>query len=534
MEKRFVLALLLCFLFLMAWQAIFPAPQTDIKKRTQAIENKEDEKILSLNLPKERAQILVGEDGDLTKSKDENIVKIENDKIQASISTYNGTMVSAKILSYGAELPVSDVFNLVGFDTVSYKIEKNDAQQVVLSARKGSLDIRKIYMVSDGEFLVNVDVQVTNSGRDAIAVSPDVQPFLIDSALIEEGMAQNRDRSLLEYSVFQDDKVFRKTGAFQFSDKDSKREHGNPAWFGFRDRYFCLIFKPNYEANGYELFPISKEKLKIVTFLNDQTIDSGKTLSLSSSIYIGPQRADILESYGNDFEKIQVYFRLGFFDAIAKIIEDVIKFVHRLIPNWGISIIIVSLLIYFSFYPLTMKSMLSMKKMQSLQPEIIELREKYEKNPQKLNQEIMKLYSENKVNPLGGCFPLLLQMPIFICLYQMIWRSVLFKGAGFLWINDLSQPDRLFILNKSYPVIGNEINVLPLVILVLMVIQQRMTAKNMNTRDPNQIAQQKMMMFMMPAVLFFVFYHIASGLALYFTVFYIVSSFTQWRIGKKA
>jgi YidC/Oxa1 family membrane protein insertase len=267
--------------------------------------------------------------------------------------------------------------------------------------------------------------------------------------------------------------------------------------------------------------------------LNDTTLSSDEKVSYGASIYVGPQNSAILKSYSMDLEKIQVYFRYGFFDSIAKIIEDLIKLVHKFIPNWGVSIILVSLMIYFSFYPLTMKSMMSMRKMQSLQPKIMELREKHEKNPQKLNQEIMKLYSENKVNPLGGCFPLLLQMPIFICLYQMIWRSILFKNASFLWIKDLSEPDRFYVMTKSFPVIGNEINILPFIIIVLMILQQRLSSKNMNVMDPNQLAQQKMMMFMLPVFLFLVFYRIASGLTLYFTVFYVVSLFTQLHISKK-
>ncbi len=271
----------------------------------------------------------------------------------------------------------------------------------------------------------------------------------------------------------------------------------------------------------------------MTAMVKDTTLNRQETSEYSATLYFGPQNSTILKSYAMDFEKIQVYFRLGAFDAIAKIIEDLIKLVHKFIPNWGVAIILVSLLIYFSFYPLTMKSMLSMRKMQSLQPKIAELREKYEKNPQKLNQEIMKMYSENKVKPLGGCLPLLLQMPIFICLYQMIWRSVMFKGAGFLWIKDLSEPDRLFMLAKSYPVLGKEFNILPFIIIVLMILQQRMSSKNMSTTDPNQLAQQKMMMFMLPAFLFFVFYRISSGLTLYFTVFYIVSLFTQMQISKK-
>ena len=531
MEKRIILAFVLSFIILISWQAMFPAPKSDnTTKFSQHIENKEDKK----RRPFETAQ----KEQDFEEKQSLNIpektIVISSSEIEALMSTKGGAIVETKILKYDAVLPVTRIFELADFNSLSYTIEEEAKDRVVFLAKTKNLEIRKRYQIPQGGHLVNADIQIKNTGRNAVAVNSDVQAMVVDIGMLEEGETQGRDRNLLEYSVFKDGKVWRKTGAYQFTEKDQKKEFGGAEWFGFRNRYYCAIFKPDFDVTGHEILPKSKENLQINVDLSDKTLSSGETITLSSVIYIGPQQGDILASYNMDFEKIHVYFKWGFFDAIAKIIEDLIKFTHKFIPNWGVSIILVSLAIYFSFYPLTMKSMLSMRKMQSLQPKIMEIREKYEKNPQKLNQETMKLYAENKVNPLGGCLPLLLQMPIFICLYQMIWRSVLFKGAKFLWIKDLSGPDKLIVLDKSFPIIGNEINILPLFILILMFIQQKMTAKNMNVKDPNQIAQQKMMTFMMPAILFFVFYHIASGLTLYFTVFYIVSSFAQWRIGKKA
>jgi len=183
-------------------------------------------------------------------------------------------------------------------------------------------------------------------------------------------------------------------------------------------------------------------------------------------------------------------------------------------------------------YPLTLKGMLSMKRMQSLQPMIVKLKEKHKDSPQKMNKEMMELYKEHKVNPLGGCLPMLLQMPVFIGLYQVLWRSVSFKGAGFLWIKDLSEPDRLFLLPFSLPFLGNEFNVLPLVMVVVMFFQQKLSAKNMVITDPSQAAQQKMMTTIMPIFLGFIFYKFASGLTLYFTMFYFFSTFTQWKMSK--
>lgn len=496
----------------------------------QPTENKEVTKSFPLKTAQEEEQeIKQKEPGPSEKT-----VVIRNEKIEATLTTLGGSISKTKILDYSAELPVKGIFELESFKGLEYEVEKEAADEVVFVAQKNGLEIRKIYRLSDGDFILNVDLEVRNSGINPVAFSPGIQTMMIDITMAGEEVERSRDRNLLEYSVLSDGKVVRKTGAFKFTKKENKQTYAPVDWFGFRNRYYCAIFKPEFVVQGYRFLPYEGEKqLSVHAILNDITLNGGESINFPSVIYVGPQNSEILKAYDMDFDKIQVYFRAAFFDSIAKIIEDIIKVIYKIIPNWGVSIILVSLMIYLCLYPLTMKSMLSMRKMQSLQPKIAELREKHEKNPQKLNQDIMKLYAENKVNPMGGCLPILLQMPVFICLYQMIWRSVLFKGAGFLWIKDLSQPDRLIILSKSFPIIGNEINVLPLVILVLMFIQQKMTAKNMNVTDPNQLAQQKMMTFMMPAILFLVFYRIASGLSLYFTVFYIVSSLTQWRIGKK-
>ena len=123
-------------------------------------------------------------------------------------------------------------------------------------------------------------------------------------------------------------------------------------------------------------------------------------------------------------------------------------------------------------------------------------------------------------------------MPVFIGLYHVLWRTVEFKGAGFLWIKDLSSPDRLMTFPFSLPVIGNELNILPLIMIVVMAMQQRITAKNMVITDPAQVTQQKIMQTFFPFFIGFIFYKFASGLSLYFTIFYSLSTLTQWQMSK--
>ena len=170
-----------------------------------------------------------------------------------------------------------------------------------------------------------------------------------------------------------------------------------------------------------------------------------------------------------------------------------------------------------------------MKEMQAVQPKIEELRKIYKDNPQKLNKEIMELYREHKVNPLGGCLPLVLQMPIFFALYQALMRSIALKGASFLWIKDLSEPDRLFILPKTLPVIGNEFNILPVLMAIGMFIQQKFT---MASASSAAAEQQKLMTIFMPILFGIIFYHMPSGLVLYWFVNSTLMLIYQIRISR--
>jgi len=153
--------------------------------------------------------------------------------------------------------------------------------------------------------------------------------------------------------------------------------------------------------------------------------------------------------------------------------------------------------------------------MQALQPKVEALRITYKDNPQKLNKEILELYREHKVNPLGGCLPLLLQMPVFFALYQVMIRCVALKGAKLLWIKDLSEPDKLFLLPTNLPVLGNEFNLLPLLMAALMFVQQKASLVSSGSTSEEQ---QKIMMIVMPIMFGVIFYRMPSGLVLYWFV----------------
>jgi YidC/Oxa1 family membrane protein insertase len=183
------------------------------------------------------------------------------------------------------------------------------------------------------------------------------------------------------------------------------------------------------------------------------------------------------------------------------------------VHNWGLAIIVLSLIIYIILFPLSLKQMRSMKEMQALQPTIEELRKTYKDNPQKLNKEIMELYREHKVNPLGGCLPLILQIPIFFALYQALIRSIFLKGASFLWIKDLSEPDKLFKINLTGKTL--DINILPILMALEMFIQQKISTTATGTGTSEQ---QRLMLILFPIMFGFIFYSMPSGLVLYWFI----------------
>jgi YidC/Oxa1 family membrane protein insertase len=261
--------------------------------------------------------------------------------------------------------------------------------------------------------------------------------------------------------------------------------------------------------------------------LKDLTVVPGLPVVLKFNIYLGPQKLQTINSVNPEWASVINY---GAFDLFAQLILQALEFFHRLVNNWGRAIILLSLLVFVVCFPLTAKQMRSMKEMQILQPKVEEIRLKYKDNPHKMNQEVMALYKEHKVNPLGGCLPMLLQMPILFALYQVLMRSVSLRGAKFLWINDLSMPDKLIVLPQSLPVIGNEINLLPILMTIGMFIQQKLTTVSSSSSSAEQ---QKVMMIVMPLMFLVFFYHLPSGLVLYWVVNSLLMLIFQLKVSKR-
>jgi YidC/Oxa1 family membrane protein insertase len=198
-----------------------------------------------------------------------------------------------------------------------------------------------------------------------------------------------------------------------------------------------------------------------------------------------------------------------------------LKFFHQWFSNYGVVIILFSVIVKIVVFPLTKKSHQSSKEMQALQPEIARLKEKHKNNPQKLNQATMNLYKEHGVNPLGGCLPLLIQMPLLVSLFQVFRSTIELRGAYFFgWITDLSAPDVIFRLPLSIPLYGDGFAVLPIIMGITMFIQQKMM--------PTQASgQQKLMSYFMTGFFVLLFNGFPSGLNLYYTLFNVLTILQQ-------
>jgi YidC/Oxa1 family membrane protein insertase len=299
-------------------------------------------------------------------------------------------------------------------------------------------------------------------------------------------------------------------------------------WVSAKNKFFTQILRPEEPIATMALLSSREPEEKGVVpkdiaaalVFRPEMIDAGSEYALSYSYYVGPKQYSVLKDSGYHMEKVMEFETIGFWSFLNWLMEPARRFLlwtltlfHSVVRNYGIAIILLTLLIRILFWPLTHKSTESMKRMQELQPEIKALQAKYKSNPQRLQQETMKLYKEKKVNPMGGCLPMFVQIPVFIALFTVLRNAIELRYSGFLWIADLSTPENL--LAGRIPIVGS-LNILPIVMAVSMIWQQKLSSPS-TAVTPEQQQQQKMMMFMMPIMMLFFFYSMPSGLVLYWT-----------------
>jgi len=501
MEKRLIVAIALSMLVLLAWQALIPKPPTP-----KAVEVGHQAKETA-TLPSPQ----VIEEKPIAPA---TLWQKDLDKHGLSVAVEQAAIRDIIFKDYqSGKMTLSSGFAFKGKGLFFTRLESNplEAKFVHKDAEK---KITKAFTFYKSSYAIDLQVSIQN-------LSSSVLKF--DSPLILGVLDFKTDPGQQRFS----DIVIAGKDKTSFVDGRKNFALQRPKFIGIRNQYFCAIIEPEQSNYSATITKIDQNNSEIsLTPEEALIIDPGKTLEQKFRIYLGPLELKIIQGVNPEWASTVNY---GFFSSISGVLLQLLEFFYRLVHNWGLAIIILSLAIFFLLFPLSLKQMRSMKEMQALQPAIEELRKTYKDNPQKLHKETLELYKAHKVNPFGGCLPLILQMPIFFALYQALIRSVPLKGASFLWISDLSQPDKLFILPVSLPLIGNEFNILPILMAVIMFVQQKISMGHISSE---QAEQQKIMMIIMPFMFGFIFYHMPAGLVLYWFVNSLLMAAYQFRVNR--
>ena len=486
MEKRLIVTIVLCMLVLFAWSAFVSKTQPVARQEviTQSLPGKSEQPaksspvVLPIENQPEKKVLLLKE-------------AIRFGENSAAINS----VLFEERKDYTYQL--KDSF-LINDPDLKFQALKSAPNEAVFMYKDPNKEIIKRFIFDNSNYSIELQVTIKNTSgiplKTSLPISLGAQDFsAANKSAMYEGVVIATKEQVKHLSAKKD---------LSFHDIN---------FVALRERYFCLIVQPGSE--GYSVFAKKNVQTGEVGIISPEwTIAPNSERTENFKIYLGPQDLKLLNSVNPHWSAVINY---GTFDFISQLLLQLLEFIFRILHNWGWTIIVFSVVIFLLLYPLTLKQMRSMKEMQALQPKIEALRKTYKDNPQKLNKEIMELYREHKVNPLGGCLPLLLQMPIFFALYQVLMRSTALRGSNFLWIKDLSEPDRLFHLPFSLPILGNEFNILPILMTIGMFVQQKFT---MTQASGEAAEQQKIMLIVMPLMFGVIFYRMPSGLVLYWFI----------------
>ena len=451
------------------------------------------------------------------------IITLENDVFRLKVDTLGGDVISSELLKYDAELDSKTPFELLkdtkehvyiaqsgligknGIDTRSgraqYQIEGDnfklaDGQEslsVPLLFEKDGVTYQKIFVLKRGSYDLGVDYKINNQSGQAIEVEPYGQ--LKHSIVESSGNGAMPTYTGGAYSSSETN--YKK---YSFGDmKDNNLSIDTKAgWVAVLQHYFVSAWIPNQDVNN-QLYTITDTKNNVASIGYRGpvvTIPAGGQETITSSLWTGPKLQNQMATVANHLDLTVDY---GWAWFIAKPLFWLLTFIQGIVSNWGLAIICVTIVVKAILYPLTKAQYTSMAKMRMLQPKMQEMRERFGDDRQRMSQEMMKLYKEEKVNPLGGCLPILLQMPIFIALYWTFMEAVELRHAPFFgWIQDLSAQDPYYIF--------------PILMGISMFLLQKMSPTPV--ADP---MQQKVMNFM-PLVFMFFFLWFPAGLVLYWLV----------------
>ena len=384
-----------------------------------------------------------------------------------------------------------------------YQLSKDGETWVAESRVVGGLKITKRYTPGANPNVVDVVVRFENRSDQVIR---DLWMGVTSRLDGEAGRFANviRPFALVDESLERVDDPDATEGAAY------ERFSGAIDWFGMGDKYFMSVLVPLDDVESEWLVDDIPDGRTMSAMRLSQPLDAGASREMRFISFIGPKDLDQLNEVGHSLDQS---IEFGIFGMFSRILLGMLKFYQGLVDNWGLAIILLTLTVKAVFFPLMQKQFVSSKRMQAIQPQLKELREKYKDNQTLQGQMTMKLFQEHKVNPMSGCLPMIIQMPVWFALYNVMMFSVELYGTQFLYLKDLTEVDPTGIL--------------PLLVTVLMVVQQRLMP--MGNMDP---MQQKMMRIMPIGFGIFMF-TFPAGLALYFSVNNTLTILQQWFIYRK-
>ena len=480
-----------------------------------------------------------------------NLVTVKTDNLQIRIDTLGGDIVYAGLVKYPMTIDNPDIpFTLLNRnETQIYVAEsgvvgksgsdldsgkKNarphyqasamsyemlgDSLVVPLTYRSPSgLIARKIYTFTKDSYVVGVKFELDNQssspwlGRFYARLRRDNQPDPGVNKSVGMGMP-----TYLGTAFWRSDEKYNKLSFEDIEDaaNDNQRalnEKITGGWIAIIQHYFVSAWVPNIDETHLYQTSINNRGHYIIGLASPTlTVEPYDKKTVSSQLYLGPKLQDDLEALSDGLNLSVDY---GFLFFISDILFTTMKYIHSVVHNWGVAIILLTVLVKAIFFPLSAASFKSMANMRRVQPDLLRIREQYAEDKQRLSQEMMALYKKEKINPLGGCLPMIVQMPVFIALYWSLMESVELRHADFaLWINDLSVMDPYFVL--------------PLLMGASMFFQQ-----SLNPAPPDPM-QAKVMKFM-PVIFTFFFLFFPSGLVLYWLTNNVLSISQQWFITKR-
>ncbi len=412
--------------------------------------------------------------------------------------------------------PIPTVFASAAPGVVTVK--EGESKNILLTWESATgVRVTREYVFHGGRYDFEARIQAANGSKEPVSIRPGLeltQVFLGelagDSYTFHGLVTDTPKGNLNRYSLSDISK--------------GKVERVPVRWASADSKYFTWIAIPEREWTVERAKLLGENGVLLSMADTAATLQAGDTVRSAVKVFAGPKRSNLLESAGKGLEELIDY---GWFAVVAKPLVFLMKASNRVTGNYGIDIILLTILIKILFYPLTQKSMVSMRKMQELAPVLNKLKEKYKGDTARINQETMNLYKTYKINPLSGCLPMLAQIPVFIALYKGLLVTIELRHAPFfLWINDLSAPEYLWDIHLAGFTLP--IRLLPLLMGVSMFVQQKMTPSA--GMDPTQAK----MMLLMPVVFTFMFWSFPTGLVVYWLVNNLLSIGQQVMYNRQA